>query len=52
MEILDPNLQAYLDAHLDPESEELKINRDTYLKVLKPQYAFGTLPGPGTEHAQ
>jgi caffeoyl-CoA O-methyltransferase len=32
MEILDPNLQAYLDAHLDPESEELqKINRETHL---------------------
>jgi caffeoyl-CoA O-methyltransferase len=46
MEILDPNLQAYLDAHLDPESEELKkINRETYLKVLKPNMLSGHYQG-------
>jgi caffeoyl-CoA O-methyltransferase len=37
MEILPEILQAYLDGHCDPEPEHLqKINRDTYLKVLKP----------------
>ena len=46
MEILDPNLQAYLDNHLDPEPEGLqKINRDTNLKVLKPNMLSGHYQG-------
>jgi caffeoyl-CoA O-methyltransferase len=46
MEILPHDLQAYLDAHIDPEAEELKkINRDTYLKVLKPHMLSGHYQG-------
>ena len=46
MEILDSNLQAYLDNHLDPEETELqKINRETYLKVLKPHMLSGHYQG-------
>jgi caffeoyl-CoA O-methyltransferase len=46
MEILDPALQSYLDAHLDPESPELQaINRETYLKVLKPHMLSGHYQG-------
>ncbi|MCO5936772.1 O-methyltransferase [Mucilaginibacter sp. RB4R14] len=46
MEILDPALQAYLDSHCDPEPEALqKINRDTYLKVLKPHMLSGHYQG-------
>jgi len=46
MEILDSNLQAYLDKHCDPEPEHLqKINRDTYLKVLKPHMLSGHYQG-------
>jgi caffeoyl-CoA O-methyltransferase len=46
MEILDPALQAYLDAHTDPEPEGLKkINRDTHLKVLKPNMLSGHYQG-------
>jgi caffeoyl-CoA O-methyltransferase len=46
MEILDPALQAYLDNHCDPEPEALqKINRDTYLKVLKPHMLSGHYQG-------
>lgn len=46
MEILDPALQAYLDAHTDAEPEGLqKINRDTYLKVLKPNMLSGHYQG-------
>jgi predicted O-methyltransferase YrrM len=46
MEILDPNLQAYLDAHCEPEPEALQfINRETYLKVLKPNMLSGHYQG-------
>ncbi|TSD64759.1 O-methyltransferase [Inquilinus sp. KBS0705] len=46
MEILDSNLQNYLDAHTDAEPEGLqKINRDTYLKVLKPNMLSGHYQG-------
>ena len=46
MEILPPDLQLYLDTHLDPEPEHLqKINRDTYLKVLKPHMLSGHYQG-------
>ena len=46
MEILDPALQQYLDVHLDPESPELQaINRETYLKVLKPHMLSGHYQG-------
>jgi caffeoyl-CoA O-methyltransferase len=46
MEILDPSLQAYLNAHLDAESPALqKINRDTHLKVLKANMLSGHYQG-------
>jgi len=46
MEILDPKLQAYLETHCDPEPEALKkINRDTYLKQLKPNMLSGHYQG-------
>jgi len=46
MEILDPNLQAYLDDHCEPEPEALKfINRETYTKVLKPHMLSGRYQG-------
>jgi caffeoyl-CoA O-methyltransferase len=46
MEILDDNLQSYLDDHCDPEPEWLKtINRETYLKVLKPHMLSGHYQG-------
>jgi caffeoyl-CoA O-methyltransferase len=46
MEILPEDLQFYLDTHLDPEPAELqKINRDTYLKVLKPHMLSGHYQG-------
>ena len=46
MEILPSDLQFYLDTHLDPEPSELqKINRDTYLKVLKPHMLSGHYQG-------
>lgn len=46
MEILDSKLQQYLDDHLDPEPEYLqKINRDTYLKVLRPHMLSGHYQG-------
>jgi caffeoyl-CoA O-methyltransferase len=46
MEILDPGLQAYLDKHCEPEPGSLqKINRDTYLKVLKPHMLSGHYQG-------
>jgi len=46
MEILPHDLQAYLDDHCDPEPEALqKINRDTYLKVLKPHMLSGHYQG-------
>jgi caffeoyl-CoA O-methyltransferase len=46
MEILPDVLQAYLDSHCDPEPELLqKINRDTYLKVLRPHMLSGHYQG-------
>jgi caffeoyl-CoA O-methyltransferase len=46
MEILPHELQVYLDSHLDPETEGLqKINRDTYLKMLKPNMLSGHYQG-------
>jgi len=46
MEILDSGLQSYLDDHCDAEPELLqKINRDTYLKVLKPHMLSGHYQG-------
>jgi caffeoyl-CoA O-methyltransferase len=46
MEILPEDLQFYLDTHCDVEPEVLqKINRDTYLKVLKPHMLSGHYQG-------
>lgn len=46
MEILPDDLQNYLDAHTDPEPAYLqKINRETYLKVLKPHMLSGHYQG-------
>jgi caffeoyl-CoA O-methyltransferase len=46
MEILPEDLQLYLDDHCDPEPAWLqKINRDTYLKVLKPHMLSGHYQG-------
>ncbi len=46
MEILDPELQAYLDTHCDAEPEALKkIGRETYLKQLKPHMMSGHYQG-------
>jgi len=46
MEILDVTLQSYLDTHCEPEPEALKfINRETYLKVLKPNMLSGHYQG-------
>lgn len=46
MEILDPSLQTYVETHTDPEPEALKkINRNTHLKVLKPNMLSGHYQG-------
>jgi caffeoyl-CoA O-methyltransferase len=46
VEILDSNLQDYLDNHCDPEPDALQtINRETYLKVLKPNMLSGHYQG-------
>ena len=46
MEILPHDLQLYLDDHCDPEPLELqKINRETYLKVLRPHMLSGHYQG-------
>lgn len=46
MEILDDHLQTYLENHCEPEPELLqKINRETYLKVLKPHMLSGHYQG-------
>lgn len=46
MEILPHDLQTYLDDHCDPEPEALQtINRETYLKVLKPHMLSGHYQG-------
>lgn len=46
MEILPDDLQGYLDTHCEPEPEALKhINRETHLKVLKPNMLTGHYQG-------
>ena len=46
MDILPNALQAYLDDHCDPEPEALqKLNRETYMKVLKPHMLSGHYQG-------
>ena len=46
MEILDSSLQAYLDNHCDAEPVKLQtINRETHLKVLKPNMLSGHYQG-------
>jgi caffeoyl-CoA O-methyltransferase len=46
MEILPHNLQTYLDEHCEPEPEALQnINRETYLKVLRPHMLSGHYQG-------
>jgi len=46
MEILPQDLQTYLDTHIDPEPDALKfINRETHLKVLKPNMLSGHYQG-------
>src|ERR1700712_5198137 len=46
MEILPHDLHLYLEDHCDPEPPELqKINRDTYLKVLRPHMLSGHYQG-------
>jgi predicted O-methyltransferase YrrM len=46
MEILPADLQLYLETHCDIEPEALKkINRDTYLKILKPHMLSGHYQG-------
>jgi caffeoyl-CoA O-methyltransferase len=46
MEILPEDLQLYLETHCDLEPEVLrKINRDTYLKILKPHMLSGHYQG-------
>lgn len=46
MEILPEELQQYLNTHCEPEPEALQfINRETYLKVLKPNMLSGHYQG-------
>jgi caffeoyl-CoA O-methyltransferase len=46
MEILPELLQQYLETHCEPEPELLKtINRETHLKVLKPNMLSGHYQG-------
>lgn len=46
MEILNDDLQNYLDTHCEPEPAVLKyINRETHLKVLKPNMLSGHYQG-------
>jgi caffeoyl-CoA O-methyltransferase len=46
MDILPGDLQSYLDTHCDAEPEVLQtINRETYLKVLKPHMLSGHYQG-------
>ena len=46
MEILPDDLQTYLDTHCEAEPEVLQfINRETYLKVLKPNMLSGHYQG-------
>jgi predicted O-methyltransferase YrrM len=46
MDILPHDLQSYLDNHCEPEPEWLQvINRETYLKVLRPHMLSGHYQG-------
>lgn len=46
MEFIDEELQRYAEDHTSPESELLrKINRQTYLNVMKPRMLSGHLQG-------
>jgi predicted O-methyltransferase YrrM len=46
MEILPDDLQAYLNNHCEPEPEALQfINRETHLKMLKPNMLSGHYQG-------
>ncbi|HEX8018690.1 O-methyltransferase, partial [Mucilaginibacter sp.] len=46
MDILPNALLAYLDDHCDPEPEALKkLNRETHMKVLKPNMLSGHYQG-------
>ena len=46
MEILSDNLQQYLETHCESEPPHLQaINRETYLKVLKPNMLSGHYQG-------
>jgi predicted O-methyltransferase YrrM len=46
MEILPHELQEYLDNHCEPEPQALQtINRETYLRVLKPHMLSGHYQG-------
>jgi len=46
MDFLDPDLQAYAEAHTSPESDLLyRLNRETHLKVMKPRMLSGHLQG-------
>jgi len=46
MDILEKSLQDYLDAHCDLEPELLqRINRETHLKILKPNMLSGHYQG-------
>ena len=46
MEILSDNLQQYLETHCEPEPPILQaINRETHLKVLKPNMLSGHYQG-------
>jgi caffeoyl-CoA O-methyltransferase len=46
MEFIDEELQRYAEDHTSPESELLhKVNRQTYLNVMKPRMLSGHLQG-------
>lgn len=46
MEFIDEELQRYAENHTSPESELLhKVNRQTYLNVMKPRMLSGHLQG-------
>lgn len=46
MEIINPDIEAYCEAHSDDESLLLKeINRDTHVNVLMPRMLSGNLQG-------
>jgi predicted O-methyltransferase YrrM len=46
MEIIDPAIQEYCDAHTSPETTTLKqLNRDTFANVLQPRMLSGHFQG-------